>query len=82
MGRHPTVLDISDADFDQNFGPDLSRGVPGSKSRLFFHYFWTSKSEKPIFGPEKPPEAAPLSPTELGNPNMVQNRSRMDQFEV
>ena len=46
MGRHPTVLDISDADFDQNFGPDLSRGVPGSISRFFVHYFWTSKSSK------------------------------------
>ena len=49
MGRHKRSGRGLDAKFDQNFAPDLSRGVPGVISRLFFDHFLDLKSEKVVF---------------------------------
>ena len=49
MGRHKRSGRGSDAKFDQNFGPDLSRGVPGVISQLVFDHCLYRKSGKIIF---------------------------------
>ena len=53
MGRRKRSGRGLDAKFDQNFAPDLSRGVPGVISRLFFYNFLDLKSGKSRFFEKK-----------------------------
>ena len=53
MGRHKRWGGGLDAKFDQNFAPDLFRGVPGVISRLFFDHFLDLKSGKSRFFEKK-----------------------------
>ena len=48
MGRHKRSGCGSDAKLDQNFAPDLSRGVPGVISQFSFDILFDIKSERKI----------------------------------